>query len=384
MNEKAAIPPKSEWRLWRMNVKGVTLGTIDVLAPDFEKARAAVESYCENGNDMDAVDWGGFGTEDGWFEAGTRCTDRHHRGREAGRRARPTRRGRGQHRVRPRGGVGSPGRPRRPPTRRPATRNPLGPRVMSAAMPTVSATHDPTTPEQAARQGYTEMVRLLTRRGQAKPDGMALGSPSDIMLGLTLSEAAPIFIDPFQLGRLRTLLIAGVPGSGKRFIGNLLRLRASWAYPRDTLRVVNATAAYWTDEARAARPDKSGWSFPGLPRPVPRSRKTPAPREAMVLLADHAGGGVAGHSAKDPVAHGEFPGEAVLFLNGGEGPERLKSGEYPIFTEAEHEWLPRARMPKEAGYSEGLLRFGKWGWKLPIAIVASTPEYEFLTGAGIP
>jgi hypothetical protein len=48
-------------------------------------------------------------------------------------------------------------------------------------------------------------------------------------------------------------------------------------------------------------------------------------------------------------------------------------------TEAESEWLPRARLPKEAGYSEGLLRFGEA--HLPIALVASTPEYEFLTRA---
>jgi conjugal transfer ATP-binding protein TraC len=46
-------------------------------------------------------------------------------------------------------------------------------------------------------------------------------------------------------------------------------------------------------------------------------------------------------------------------------------------TEAEAEWLPRARLPREAGYAEGLLRLG--GAHLPIAVVASTPEYEFLT-----
>ena len=48
-------------------------------------------------------------------------------------------------------------------------------------------------------------------------------------------------------------------------------------------------------------------------------------------------------------------------------------------TEAESEWLPKARLPREAGYSEGLLRSGPA--HLPIAIVATTPEYEFLTGA---
>lgn len=46
-------------------------------------------------------------------------------------------------------------------------------------------------------------------------------------------------------------------------------------------------------------------------------------------------------------------------------------------TEAEAEWLPKARLPKEAGYSEGLLRFGPS--HLPMAIVASTPEFELLT-----
>ncbi|MCI4366377.1 MAG: DUF87 domain-containing protein [Thermoplasmata archaeon] len=48
-------------------------------------------------------------------------------------------------------------------------------------------------------------------------------------------------------------------------------------------------------------------------------------------------------------------------------------------TEAEVEWLPRARLPREAGYSEGLLRFGTA--HLPIAVAASTPEFEFLRDA---
>ncbi len=45
-------------------------------------------------------------------------------------------------------------------------------------------------------------------------------------------------------------------------------------------------------------------------------------------------------------------------------------------TGAEAEWLPRARLPKETGYSESLWRIGEL--HLPLAIVASTPEYEFL------
>ncbi len=43
----------------------------------------------------------------------------------------------------------------------------------------------------------------------------------------------------------------------------------------------------------------------------------------------------------------------------------------------EAEWLTRARLPREAGYSESLWRIGEA--RLPLAMVASTPEYEFLT-----
>ncbi len=45
-------------------------------------------------------------------------------------------------------------------------------------------------------------------------------------------------------------------------------------------------------------------------------------------------------------------------------------------TSAESEWLPKARLPREAGYSESLWRIG--ALHLPLALVASTPEYEFL------
>ena len=45
-------------------------------------------------------------------------------------------------------------------------------------------------------------------------------------------------------------------------------------------------------------------------------------------------------------------------------------------TGAEAEWLPKARLPREAGYSESLWRIGEL--HLPLAVVASTPEYEFL------
>ncbi|MGB6500955.1 MAG: DUF87 domain-containing protein [Thermoplasmata archaeon] len=44
---------------------------------------------------------------------------------------------------------------------------------------------------------------------------------------------------------------------------------------------------------------------------------------------------------------------------------------------SEAEWLPKARLPREAGYSEALWRIGEW--HLPLALIASTPEFEFLT-----
>jgi hypothetical protein len=56
-----------------------------------------------------------------------------------------------------------------------------------------------------------------------------------------------------------------------------------------------------------------------------------------------------------------------------------KVREFFDLTEAEAEWLPRARLPKEAGYSEALLRLGPS--HLPLAVAASTPEYEFLREA---
>jgi Helicase HerA, central domain len=47
-------------------------------------------------------------------------------------------------------------------------------------------------------------------------------------------------------------------------------------------------------------------------------------------------------------------------------------------TGPEAEWLPRARLPRDAGYSESLWRIGEL--HLPLAVVASTPEYDLLTG----
>ncbi|MFG1529921.1 MAG: hypothetical protein AAFA34_01410, partial [Thermoplasmata archaeon] len=53
--------------------------------------------------------------------------------------------------------------------------------------------------------------------------------------------------------------------------------------------------------------------------------------------------------------------------------------EFYGLTSGEADWLPRARLPVEAGYSEGLLRLGEA--HLPIALICTTPELDFLTGA---
>lgn len=81
---------------------------------------------------------------------------------------------------------------------------------------------------------------------------------------------------------------------------------------------------------------------------------------------------------------GSEPGRAVLrnlratfFLRLAEVSDATR--EFFGLTAAEAEWLPRARLPKESGYAEALLRSGPA--HLPIGLLASTPEYELLTGA---
>jgi hypothetical protein len=65
---------------------------------------------------------------------------------------------------------------------------------------------------------------------------------------------------------------------------------------------------------------------------------------------------------------------ATLLLHLGEVSDATRR--FFQLTEAEAGWLPHCRLPGEAGYSEGLLRFGPS--HLPVAVVASTPEFELL------
>ncbi|MFZ1023670.1 MAG: DUF87 domain-containing protein [Thermoplasmata archaeon] len=50
--------------------------------------------------------------------------------------------------------------------------------------------------------------------------------------------------------------------------------------------------------------------------------------------------------------------------------------EFYGLTDAELQWLTRTRLPRETGYAEALLRAGSF--HLPLGIVASTPEYDWL------
>jgi hypothetical protein len=59
-------------------------------------------------------------------------------------------------------------------------------------------------------------------------------------------------------------------------------------------------------------------------------------------------------------------------------PVSAEARRFYALSPAEAEWLARARLPREAGYSEALLRFGSA--HRPLALVASTPEFEFLRG----
>ena len=223
-------------------------------------------------------------------------------------------------------------------------------------MPTTSAAHDPTTPIEAARKGYEEMVRLVTRH-RAKPDGICLGERTDLLLGLSLDDASPIFFDPFGMSP-RILGIVGDAGAGKTFTARLIQLRARWTCPRDVVEVADDNDQ--EDPTRAFR-----YPFPPK-RGEPRRAVITTGRDSTRLGRCFAGG-------KAPAEWG-FRG---LLLRTTPTPDMEQT-----LSKAEVEWLPKARLPKEAGYAEGLL----WTTRAhyPLAVVASTPEFEYPDGAGSP
>jgi hypothetical protein len=229
---------------------------------------------------------------------------------------------------------------------------------MSAAELTPShaaSTVEPNSPEEHARAGYMELLALLTKRGPQTWDGVTMGTPhTGILIGMCLSNAAPVFLDPFDLNP-PILGVMGDEGTGRRFACELLRYRAKWRWPNREV-VVN-------DGSRVVDyPERMLWAG----RPHRRVPKGVTPRAVLAPL-DSTSKMALGLRGEHPK---EWAFRGLLFRMAAP-----PAGD--LLKPKEREWLPRARLPKEAGYGEGLLVLS-W-MTLPIAVVASTPEYEFLT-----
>ncbi|MGI0068464.1 MAG: hypothetical protein ACREB9_08700, partial [Thermoplasmata archaeon] len=140
------------------------------------------------------------------------------------------------------------------------------------------------------------------------------------------------------------------------FIAELLALRSKWVYPHDTLRSIpngdNTNVYPWPSQ---------GADIKAIDRRQGRY---------SVLLS-----GPLGTCATHRYS-GRTPGSEVKFRGLLTRSATPPSGKF--LTEAEAEWLPNARGMKAAGYTEAILCVNSWA-KLPLAVAASTPEYEFLT-----
>lgn len=212
--------------------------------------------------------------------------------------------------------------------------------------------------EESARAGYGELVRLLagTRGRRAGVAGLKLGDPRDPLIGLSLDNAAPVFLDPTQCN-LGVFFIVGDRGTGRRFAADMLRARTEWSVPRAHVDVYDRAAG------QKAVVDAT-----------PGHRLAP-PRGAVVIADDFdqlqsSVAAVAGPGAS------EFPASWVLILR----QERPLPGAVARHLRQEEvDWLPRARLPRESGYAEGLLVYFARPVRIPVAVVASTPEYEWLT-----
>jgi hypothetical protein len=228
---------------------------------------------------------------------------------------------------------------------------------MSAVVPATGEVRPmPNDPSlKAAEDGYREMVNQLTKR-RAKRDGIALGDPHDVLIGLLLDDASPVFLDPFQVPK-RVLGIIGDHESGGSFAASLIQLRAKWCYPKDMVGAAD-------DNDTASDAQVFRW-------PHPSEKK---PRRAVIVTGRTTNGLMRNRGA----ARAGIIGDAWSFR--GLMFRTTPTEDMVALTVNEREWLPRARMPKEAGYAEGLL-WTTWA-RYPIAIVAATPEYEYLRSQG--
>ena len=205
---------------------------------------------------------------------------------------------------------------------------------------------------------FEDLYRRVTARGDP-PDRLAT------------------FLEVFRSGSLRslngptTLTLAAGPvsvdfrGVAEDHLPFHLAYLLDWAYGR--LRARSGPKLLLIDEAHLLARHSATAEF--LDRVVRHLRHF----EAGVLVLSQSPDDFLGHAAGRSLLRNLY---ATAFLR---LPEvSAASREFFGLTNAEGEWLPKARLPREAGYSESLWRIGEL--HLPLAIIASTPEYEFLTG----
>lgn len=185
----------------------------------------------------------------------------------------------------------------------------------------------------------------------------------------------PTLLDVFRNGPLRNLDRPGAaPPPGVPVVYDLARVPPAHrafhlAYLLDglyrELRASDRPKLLIVDEAQllAATPGTAEF-LDGLVRHVRHFR-------AGLLLVSQSPSDFLAHEAGRSMLRNL---RATLLLRQGGVAEDMRR--FFQLTDSEAEWLPRAALPREAGYSEALLRFG--ALHLPIAIVATSPELLLL------
>jgi hypothetical protein len=231
--------------------------------------------------------------------------------------------------------------------------------------------NDPTAPTEAsARAGYDELVHLMMRRrkGPACPahGGLAyMGDPRHPLLGLTLDTAAPVFLNPFGV-RNAVVMVLGEVEDDARFVANLLAHRTRWAFGDAVTVDVASTGLRLVDHF----PDREN------PREWPSGRVGSGKwRPHAIILPDTNVENIGRHRPLYPVGKppAEVPFQGVFLRYA-----RVEDFPKGYLSPQVAEWLPKARTQSEAGYAEAVFPL-PYGGYIPLAIVASTPEYEWLT-----
>ena len=212
--------------------------------------------------------------------------------------------------------------------------------------------------EEGTPPTFEELYRLVTDPGRT-------------------TDRLPTFLELFRSGSLRslngptTLALADGPvsvdfrGVAEDQLPFHLTYLLDWAYGR--LRAHPGPKLLLIDEAHLLTHQTATAEF--LDRVVRHLRHF----EAGVLVLSQNPDDFLEHAAGRSLLRNLYA-TAFLRLPEVSGPCR----EFFGLTPAEAEWLPKARLPREAGYAESLWRIG--ALHLPLAVIASTPEYELLTG----